>query len=368
MLALVLSFLMSFALVFSIMPAIVRIAVNKRLVALPEERSSHEKITPCIGGVPVFLGMLFTTLLLTPAGQWGTLQFILSSLVIVFMVGIKDDIEHLPAYKKIIGLVVAITIVITRGEVRLEQMYGLFGLDGDFPVWLSLPVSAFTLLVITNAMNLIDGINGLAATVGLIALICFGTWFFVVDVPYLGVLAMAAAGGLLAFLRFNVTPAQTFMGDTGSLVVGLTIGLLTIEFIDHCSTGDVPAQYAFNNPVAVAVGILIIPLFDTIRVFTTRILRGQSPMKPDRRHIHHLLIDLGYSHMKSTAILAITGLLFVSVVMALDPYFGLHQLLFLEICVALLLTYFLHRSATRERRSKALPQSSVEERKREQIA
>lgn len=347
MLTLVLSFLMSFALVFAISPSMIRIAYHKGLMAEPVDRSSHKVSTPCIGGIPIFVGVIFTTLLLTPHDEWAELQFILSAMVIVFLVGVKDDIEGLSPRHKMIGLMVAISILVSRGEVQLQSMYGLFGFDGTFPRWISLLVSGFTLLVITNAFNLIDGINGLSGVVGTIASVTFGTYFFMTDQFYLGVLSMTTAGSLLAFLRFNVTPARTFMGDTGALVVGLLLGVMTIKFIDVASSADAPLKYGFANPIAIAVSILIIPLFDTIRVFTTRALRGQSPFKPDRRHIHHLLIDSGLDHMQGTTVLGLANMTFISIGFILDEWLELHALLALQIGLALLATFFLHRNVRR---------------------
>lgn len=347
MLTFVLSLLMAFSLVFAIMPSAIRIAHQKGLVADPNNRSSHHVSTPTIGGVPIFTGVIFTSLLLTPTEHWGQLQYILSGIVIVFLVGMKDDIENLSPLHKMTGLLVAISILVVRGGVQLKGMYGLFGLEGEFPSWLSMMVSGFTLLVITNSFNLIDGINGLAGTVGAIISLSFGTWFFMTDEIYLGVLSMATAGSLLAFLRFNMSPAKTFMGDTGALLIGLLLGVMTIKFIDLASVSNLMPNYQFANPVAIAISILIIPLFDTIRVFTTRILRGHSPLNPDRRHIHHLLIDSGYKHLEATAILGLANLFFISIVFYLDPMMDLHYLIALQIGTALLLTFFLHRNVRR---------------------
>ena len=347
MLTLVLSCSMAFALVFAIMPRAIRIAHQKGLVADPNNRSSHHVSTPIIGGIPIFISVIFTTLLLTPQDQWGELQYILAAMIIVFLVGMKDDIEDLSPIHKMTGLIVAISILVSRGGVQLEGMYGLFGLHGIFPDWLCMIVSGFTLLVITNAFNLIDGINGLSGTIGTIISVSFSIWFFMVGQTYLGILSMATAGSLLAFLRFNMQSAKTFMGDTGALVVGLLIGVMAIEFIGGSSTGEVMEKYNFVNPIAIAVSILIIPLFDTIRVFTTRMLRGQSPLKPDRRHIHHLLIDSGYKHLEATAILGLANLFFISITFYLDNILGLHYLLAFEIGVALFLTFILHRNVRR---------------------
>ncbi|WP_116125986.1 glycosyltransferase family 4 protein [Lewinella sp. IMCC34183] len=349
----ILSFLISFALVFAIMPGVIRIAIDKKLVATPEARSSHAVITPCLGGIPIFLGILFSALLLTPMDQWAGLQYILSALVIVFMIGTKDDISELSAGKKTAGLFIAIAILVTRGDIRLNSMYELFYQSGTLPVWFSILASAFTLLVISNAFNLIDGIDGLAGTVGVIAMVSFGTWFFVVGMVHLGILALSAAGGMLAFLYYNISKTQkTFMGDTGALVIGMLLGIMTIQFIDVCSTAPIPAKYRFEHPISVAVGILIVPLFDTIRVFITRLLRRTNPMRPDRRHIHHLLIDSDLSHVQATFVLALVNLSFISLAFLLDPLLGLHSILLVEIGLAVGLTYLLNRKARRIKQRK----------------
>jgi UDP-N-acetylmuramyl pentapeptide phosphotransferase/UDP-N-acetylglucosamine-1-phosphate transferase len=338
------------------MPNVIRIAIKKRLVAIPEGRSSHDRITPCLGGIPIFLGILFCSLLLTPTEQYHGLQYIMSALVIVFMIGTKDDIMDLSAGKKTAGLMVAIAILVTRGGIRLESLYGLFGFTGELPYWFSIMATAFTLLVITNAFNLIDGIDGLAGTVGTIAMLSFGTWFFVVGMTHLGIVALAAAGGLLAFLYYNISKTtKTFMGDTGALVIGMLLGIMTVEFIHVCSTGPVPAVYQFTHPIGVAVGILILPLFDTIRVFITRAIKGVSPMKPDRRHIHHLLIDGGLSHVQATFVLAMVNLMFISLALLLDPLMDIHLILVIEIGLAIVLTYLARRHAKQIKRGKQLP-------------
>lgn len=338
---------MSSALVLSISPSIIRIANEKGLVAKAVKRSSHTKPTPCVGGIPIFMGIIFVSLLLTPLAQWASLQYILGAMVIVFMVGFKDDIEGLTAWKKMVGLLIAISILIFKGGLQLEGMYGLFGLETNFPQWLSMLVTGFTLLVIANAFNLIDGINGLSGVIGTIASVTFGVFFYMTDHFHLSVLAMTSAGSLLAFLHFNITPARTFMGDTGALVIGLLLGILTIEFISVSFDPETSANYSYRNPVAVAVSVMIIPLFDTIRVFTTRILRGISPFQPDRRHIHHLLIDSGLDHMQATMVLGITNLFFISTIFYLDTFWGLHTLIGFQLMIALSATYFLHRNVVR---------------------
>lgn len=341
MTTLVLSFLTAFFLVLAISPGVIRLAHRKGLVDRPTGRSSHEAVTPCVGGVPVFIGILFTTLLVLPQEEWREMQYILSALILVFMIGLKDDLEGLTPFQKVVGLIVASGILVIRGDVCLDGLYGLFAVTASLPTWLCWIISGFTLLVITNSFNLIDGIDGLSATLGTIACLTFGAYFFLIEELFLCVLALTTAGGLLAFLRFNLTPARTFMGDTGALVVGLIVGVLAIKFIDLAGRPEVGVK--FYNPVAVAVGVLIVPLFDTLRVFTARVIRGRSPFRPDRRHVHHLLIDGGLDHLSATAVLAFFTMASVSTTFYLDAYLGLHALLALQTGVSLLAVFGLTR-------------------------
>lgn len=345
---------MPLSLVLSLTPSVIWIGKAKGLVAKVKDRSSHKDPTPLVGGIPIMIAILFSTLVLLPSDMWGNLQYILAAMIIVFLVGLRDDIRDISPRIKMTGQVIAILILVTKGGVRLESFYGLFWQDWAFPVPVSMLLSGFTLLVISNSLNLIDGINGLAGTIGTIVSCTLGIWFFMVEEIYLGLLAMATAGSLLGFLRFNMDPARTFMGDSGSLVIGLLLGVLAIKFIDIASTVEVAAKYHFSNPVAVCMGIFVIPLFDTIRVFVTRMLRGVSPLKPDRRHIHHLLIDSGFKHLEATTILGVANLLIISLVFSLDAMMDVHVLIALILAIALLLTFFLHRNVRKVRGEKRL--------------
>ncbi|MEL6275735.1 MAG: MraY family glycosyltransferase [Bacteroidota bacterium] len=348
-----LCFVMAFTLVYSILPVVIRIAIRRKLVDVPDERSSHSRLIPSLGGIAIFIGTIFSTIIMTPSHQFGTLQYVLGAIVIIFMVGAKDDIEPLSARNKTMGLLLAVGILVFLADIRLNSMYSLLGFTGTFPYWLSCLVSAFTIFVIINAFNLIDGINGLAASLGILSSLSFGAWFFLAGHTEYSVLAVALAGALLAFLRYNVSPARIFMGDTGSLLIGTVSAVFAIQFIDICSGEIMATQSCFNNPIAIAISLLIVPLFDTIRVFATRIFRGDSPFKPDRRHIHHLLIDSGRNHMEATTILALVNISFICLAVLLDPFMNLHELLFVEAGLLLIMTYWLHRNVYRRRKQTA---------------
>jgi len=199
-------------------------------------------------------------------------------------------------------------------------------------------LSIFTIIVIINAINLIDGINGLSGSVGIVISVAFGWWFYSINAIELAIIAFALAGALVAFLKFNITPAKIFMGDTGALLIGLVCSILAIKFIELNKTLVHPM--AIKSVPAVAVGVMIIPLFDTLRVFTIRIMHRKSPFHPDRNHIHHLLLDLHLSHMQATFVLVAVNLLFILLAYKLQ-HIGSLPLLLLMLALAIALSSIL---------------------------
>ena len=331
----ILSFLTAFTLTYFAIPSIIHIARTKNLCDEPGERRSHAESTPSLGGIGIFAGVIFSIILWTPFNYFGDLQYILCAFIIVFLIGAKDDILPMSPNKKLIGQILAAAILVFRSNVKLTSLYGIFGVYA-LPEWVSIALSIFTILVIINAFNLIDGINGLSGSIGTLICITLGTWFFLTDHIELAIVAYSMAGAIIAFLKYNFTPAQIFMGDTGALLIGLVCSILVIKFIElHQGLADSP--YAFENVAAVAIGIMILPLFDTLRVFTMRIIRGKSPFYPDRTHIHHLLIDFGLSHMQATGILVGVNIFFIFLVYKLQ-HIGSLSLLFVIFLTAISLS------------------------------
>jgi len=165
---------------------------------------------------------------------------------------------------------------------------------GKLPEVISYLLSYITIIVVVNAYNLIDGVDGLAGSLGIMTMCIFGTYFFLAEMPAYSLLAFALAGSLMAFLVFNFHPAKIFMGDSGSLLIGLVNAILVIKFITVADAG--PAKLPLSSAAAIGFSILIVPLLDTLRVFSMRIAKGRSPFSPDRNHIHHLLLDKGLNH------------------------------------------------------------------------
>lgn len=305
----ILSFITAFTLTYFAIPSIINVADKKNLVDIPDERKSHVNPTPSLGGIGIFAGVIFSIVLWTPFNVFGDLQYVLCSFIIVFLIGAKDDILPMAPWRKVAGELFAAAILVVKSNVKITSLYGIFGIY-EIPDFVGIPLSIFAILVIINAFNLIDGINGLSGSISTLIAVVLGTWFFLIGHVEMAIVAMALAGSTIAFLRYNITPARIFMGDTGSLLVGLICAILTLQFIElHNELEGSP--YAVKAVPAVAIGILILPLFDTLRVFMTRIIRGRSPLTADRNHIHHLMIDCGLSHMQATSILVLVNVLFI---------------------------------------------------------
>jgi UDP-N-acetylmuramyl pentapeptide phosphotransferase/UDP-N-acetylglucosamine-1-phosphate transferase len=227
--------------------------------------------------------------------------------------GVRDDIIPLRPYMKIIGQIMASSLLIFLFDLRLRSFYGILGVY-EIPFLLSCILTVFTIIVVTNSFNPIDGLDGLAGTIASIALIFFGISFYLVGDIIYATLSFCMLGSIVAFLFFNWEPSEIFMGDTGALVIGMMLSILTIHFIDlHFS---LPSEnfYRYKASISGAVAVLCIPLADTLRIFILRLVKRQSPFKPDKNHIHHTFLRLGFSHSKATIMLAIIQSAFIVIV------------------------------------------------------
>lgn len=342
----ILSFLTAFLITYIAIPAIITVARIKGLTDEPGERRSHSTSIPTLGGIGIFAGVIFSITFWTPFTVFSELQYILCAFIIIFLIGAKDDIVPLSPSKKFMGEIIAATILVFRADVKLTSLYGLFGIY-DLPIWASLSLSIFTIIVIINAINLIDGINGLSGSIGIIIATSFGLWFYNIHSIELAIIAFALAGALVAFLKYNITPAKIFMGDTGALLIGLVCSILAIKFIEM--NKELSHPMAIKSVPAVAIGVMIIPLFDTLRVFTIRALKGKSPFSPDRNHIHHLLLDIGLSHMQATSVLVVVNILFIFLAYQLQ-HIGSLSLLLLMLFLAIALSSALFLYAKSKKR------------------
>ncbi len=302
--------LTSGALCFFAIPSIIKICEIKKLCDEPDERKHHQGVIPSLGGIAIFIGFIFSLCFWSNQKDIVELQYIICSLLLLFFTGIKDDIVNLVAYKKLIVQIICSCIIIRFAGIYFTSFYGLFGIY-DIPYSLSFVFTLFTMIGITNAFNLIDGINTLAASIGILALSCFGIWFYLTGHSQYAILSFSLIGSLIAFLHYNKTPAKIFMGDTGSLILGFTISILSVKFIEFNRLYTGPAIFRIQSVPAVTLAIIIIPIFDTARVFILRVLEKKSPFLADRKHLHHILIDKGLSHHKASIVLVSINLILI---------------------------------------------------------
>ena len=298
----------AFIITFLAIPVVLQIAEQKKLFDVPDERKIHARPVASLGGVGIFGGFLLAALLSISEYSNPEFQYFFAAALVIFFLGLKDDLIVLSAFKKIIGQLIAASILIHLGGIKLTSMHGLFGFY-EVPAAFGLALSYLTVIVVINSFNLIDGVDGLAGTLGLLTTTIFGAYFFMAGELSYSLLSFSMCGSLLAFLIFNHHPAKIFMGDSGSLMIGLVNAILVIKFINVADAPDAVLPVA--SPVAMAFAILMVPLFDTLRVFSIRIVNGRSPFTPDRNHIHHLMLNKGLNHSAVTYSCLLINIFFV---------------------------------------------------------
>ncbi len=285
-----------------IIPQIITIARFKKLYDEPDHRKLHNSSIPTLGGIAILLGFFFSMSFWTNFSYCWHLQYLVTACIIIAIIGIKDDIFGLSPLKKFIGQLLAATVLVIWGEYQIPSWFNIFGVN-VLPLLISIAFSIFTLLVIINAFNFVDGIDGLAASLGIVSSIIYGIYFYFFDPNFQhSILAFALAGALVGFLFFNISPAKIFMGDTGSMLIGLVLAVFSFEFINLNYHSTIKVIRPVSAPT-LAMSIIFLPLYDVLRLIILRLAKGRSPFKPDKNHLHHLLLNCGLSHMKATLVL-----------------------------------------------------------------
>jgi len=291
-------------------PSIIYISIDYNLF---DKNDMHRKIhgdnISRLGGLSIVGSFTVSTLLFSTLTTFEGANFLITSCIILAALGLKDDVYGSNTSTKFILQLIVAIILVFFGDFRLTSLYGVLGI-GDMNVMWGGIFSVILIIFLNNAFNLIDGIDGLAASIGIIANLIFGIIFALMDqIPY-AFIAFALAGSIAGFLKFNWNPAKIFMGDTGALIIGLVTATLSIKFIELNKFSDKPDPFIYSAP-AIAVSILIVPIFDSLRIFTVRILKGKSPFDGDRNHIHHRMDRLG---IKNPIIILITASLNIGMV------------------------------------------------------
>ncbi len=335
--------ILAFLIGLSTMPIVLRIAKKQHFVVRPNKRTSHTGEVPNIGGVNIFFSVMLIYLLFCSA-QLQETQFLLIGLMTIVMVGFIDDILILTPLSKLISEMVAGIALIGFADIRITHMHGLFGV-GELAPWVSYLLSFFVLAAIINSFNLIDGIDGLASGLGMIYCLFFAVFFYLAGQNFWAILATALVGALAVFFCYNVFGGKNtkiFMGDSGSLFVGYMLTAFVFRFCETEAYDPLPEYLKMSAAPAVAVGLLAIPLYDTLRVSLTRIKHHRSPFMPDKNHIHHLLLRTGLNHIQTTCILIAVSLLCLAVALLMRDS-NMLLLITIEFAICTVLTVLLWR-------------------------
>ena len=303
-----LCFVTAFVIAMLLIPPLIKLIIRFKLFDQPDLRKEHNMPIPTMGGIAICIGMAVACLLWFQFSRdFFTISFMFS-IVALLIVGIMDDMNDLRARNKLV-IQLALATLIAFSGVRINNLNGIFGVH-ELPVTAQYTLTILIIAGITNAFNLIDGIDGLAGGLGFMSLVIIGLFLTLSGDANIALIAFALAGGLLGFLYYNFNPARIFMGDTGSLVLGFVIAVLTVRLIQFNTTGSF--KLIQHAPVF-GLSLVMIPVFDTLRVFATRIWRGRSPFDPDKTHIHHLLTNNGWSHnFAAKLICAAHGLILIA--------------------------------------------------------
>lgn len=327
---------------YLLMPRIIGVVTYKRLMDNPNSRSSHQEKVPSLGGIAFFIVFTLGLYILQPVDDYNIAMSLLPPLVILFIIGLKDDLVVLSPLTKLIAQVISSSFVLFNPNFHIESLNNFFGIT-EIPSLISIPLAAFVMLFVINAFNLIDGIDGLASMVGILIFSVYGVLFFMLGLYFFLGVSLLGIGSLIAFLRFNLSAQKKiFMGDTGSLILGFIIASASIRILSLEPILLKKLPFQLENLPLVVIAVLIIPVFDTARVFTVRLINGKHPFSADRNHIHHILIDyLKMSHRKASVTLGIANGLFVLIFAFLGINFdNLIVLGILALCVAIFVYFF----------------------------
>lgn len=308
-------------------PVVRSLAFRVGAVDIPKDnRRMHNHPIPRMGGLAIFFGFLLSVLIFLPLSE--QLRGMLLGTVIIVILGIFDDIYALPAKPKfLVQIVAALFAVLAGNRIFILSNINIFSSNPYWELgWLSIPISVLWIVGITNAVNLIDGLDGLACGVSTISSMTLLVIALTVSEPDVAILMAALSGATIGFLPYNLNPAKIFMGDTGSTFLGFVLATVSIQGL-----------FKFYTVISFAVPFLMLglPIFDTCFAILRRISKGQSPMSPDRGHIHHRLIDMGFSQKQAVAVLyIISAILGLSAVVLTTSGVVKAMLFLMALCVA----------------------------------
>jgi UDP-GlcNAc:undecaprenyl-phosphate/decaprenyl-phosphate GlcNAc-1-phosphate transferase len=314
--AILMAFASSVAITWYYLPKVLKVVNERHLGDKPGKHKIHKKETPTLGGIGIFAGFIFG-FLMGVNGYMPYVSYFTAGAMLLFFIGVKDDLVYINPWKKLGAELATALIIALFTDIHFTSLHGFLGIQ-QLPEWALYIITVFITVLIINALNLIDGIDGLAASIGIIASLFFGTWFFLSGNYGYTIMAAALLGALIIFLGYNISdgPKKIFMGDTGSLVIGFTLAVFAIRFNEIDAAGK--SFIDLKSTPSVAIAVLIIPLYDTLRIIILRWRSRQSFFVADNRHIHHMMLRAGLSHRESTLYLSLFNILMIAIALLLD--------------------------------------------------
>ncbi|MBS1746907.1 MAG: undecaprenyl/decaprenyl-phosphate alpha-N-acetylglucosaminyl 1-phosphate transferase [Bacteroidetes bacterium] len=348
--------IIAYLVTFFLLPLVIRIADDNKLYDLPDERKLHCNKVSSLGGIGIFSGIILSLLLVADFSNYSAeLQYFIACFFMIFLIGIIDDIFVLKAWKKILGQVLITLILTLKANLLITNLHGFLGIY-ELTYSESIYISFFTITLLINSFNLIDGVDGLAGSIGFISCLLFGTFFLMNNLIHYAVLSFCVCGALLAFLKYNFSPAKIFMGDSGSTLIGLIAAILAIKFVESAS---IQSEFLNESAPAIAFGFLLIPLLDVLRVFAIRIYKKQSPLVPDRNHLHHLLQNKGLTHTQVTLTLVAAQLLFAALTL-LAQHLNINLIIALQFTLYFSSVYMLKEFIPKRRKLHVVHNQSID--------
>jgi len=325
----------SFAISYVVIPKVISINKYKNLMDHPDVRSSHLNEIPTLGGIGFFISSLFSIFIIHFYDDVDICFNIIIGLTILFFVGIKDDLMVLSAKYKVLAQLFAITFIVLHTDVDIHNFYGILGIN-EISIFITIPFSYFFMIFIINAYNLIDGIDGLAAMLGIVIFNIFAILFYFIELDIYFLLSVVTVGFLLAFLRFNLSNRnKIFMGDTGSMILGFLIGIMTLRFLALDITQFQEVYVLPQNSFLIILAILFFPVIDVVRVIMIRLINKKRLFYPDRCHMHHILIDKGITHIKASITLTSSSIFIFVVIFLMNRFLSVIGLSILFVMLTL---------------------------------
>lgn len=340
---LVFFFVSSFMTMYFVTPVIIQVVKLKRLFDKMTDRSSHSQAVPSFGGVTFFIILVISLSLSDQFFLTSRAMYLIPSCLVIFFTGLKDDMTGISAWNKILMQVIATTMLFTSPDFQITNLHGFLGIY-EISHWICIPLSFLVVVFYINAYNLIDGIDGLASSLGAMFFTFFAIVYFNLNDYMMMAVCLSMVASFIAFLRFNVSKdKRIFLGDTGSLLIGFLVAAIVINILSKDYQVDLHMSYIANLPLMI-ISALYIPVFDSIRVFIIRIQNRQNPFAPDRSHVHHVLLDYyHFSHQKTSFIIIATNVIIIILMSFVTEQCNHRISLIVLIAISTILAYVLRK-------------------------